>query len=262
MKQELVQTERILSIIEKYLTRKKNNNSSYSNRALARDLNLSPSFVSDILKGKKQLPYKHVDSVVGVLDIDQSDAADLKLAYTPEEYIAPTHKKVAKKKIKKHWVLGSRAQMKILSKWYYVSMLDLITCPSFDGDFARALDITNEEANEAVSFLEEEGLIVLNDGKYAKSSLKLHFNSKESKKEFRHYHSRLLDKSKEELLKTEQEDFEKRLIISYSVAMNSKKKDYFKKRLADLMQEMADEMSEGECDQVYHLGLQFYPLSK
>lgn len=262
MKHKSIQTEKILRIVDKYLLRKKGNNSSYSNRALARDLELSPSFVSDILKGKKTLPFKHIDKVIGVLDIDQSDATELKLAYTFDQFIAPAKNKLVRKESHNQWSLGTRAEMKVLSKWYYVAILDLVSCHHFEGDFAGALNITQEEADEAVDFLESEGLILKNDGRYIKSKLKLQFSSKESKQEFRNYHSRLLDKSKEELLKTDHEDFEKRLIISYSVALNSKKKDYFKKRLADLMAEMAAEISEGECDQVYHLGLQFYPLSK
>lgn len=262
MKQEIVQTEQILNIITKYLTRKKDNNKSYSNRALARDMNLSPSFVSDIFKGKKHLPYKHLDLLVDVLEIDQADAGDLKLAYTPADYVAPAVGKVLKSKNKKQWSLGTKAQMKILSKWYYVPMLDLITCTNFDGDFAEALGITKEEADEAVKFMLDHGLMVINDGRYAKSSLKLLFNSNESRKEFRHYHKRMLDQSIKELEHADTESFENRLITSFTVAIDRNKINYFKKRLADLVAEAADEMSQGDCNQVYHLGLQFHPLSK
>lgn len=262
MKDQEVTIQRILKVVEKYLDRKKANNSSYSNRAFARDLELSPSYVSELLRGKKIVPYKHIEKFIDVLDIDQADAADIKLAYSPDEYIETYRKNTSQKSTMKNWALNSRKQLKVLHKWYHIPMIDLVTCQNFDGDFANAFDIPREDAEEAAQYLEEVGLLEKEDGKYKKSDLKLQFFSKDSRDEFKIYHSQLLNKSLKELEKRDEEDYQKRLILSSSIALDSDKIDYFKKRLSDFIQEVSAEMSEKNCDQVYHLGLQFHPLSK
>lgn len=262
MKDQVKTIERTLAVVNKYLSRKKDNNSSYSNRAFARDLELSPSYVSELLRGKKLIPYKQIEKFISVLDIDQADAAEIKLAYSPDEYIETYKKNTSNKSVMKNWKLNSRKQLNVLHKWYHIPMIDLVTCKNFDGDFANAFNISNEEADIAVDYLEEVGLIAKVEGRYQKTDLKLQFFSKDSRDEFKNYHSQLLEKSLEELEKREEEDYKKRLIISSSVAIDNNKVEYFKKRLSDFMQELSAEMSSDDCNQVYHFGMQFHPLSK
>ncbi len=250
----------VVDLLIKYLSRIKENNPSYSNRAFSRDVGLSAAFTSDILKGKKALPFKHVDTFIRVLDMDQSDSTWLKQNYLPEDLVP--HTKDSKKK-KAYWKLGTKAQLKILSEWYYLPMMDLTTCQNFDGDFARALGLSQAEEEKAISELVQLGVIEKLNGKYVKTNFKLHFTSSKSKSEFRRYHTLMLKKSLMELENTDEDSFNQRLIIGFTLALNSKRIQVFKSELAELIYKTVEDMSDNEdSDQVYQLGVQFIPVSK
>lgn len=249
----------IYSLINIYLDRKKANNPSYSNRAFARDIGLSPAFTSDILKGKKSLPFKHVEIFIQTLDMDQADATRLKQFFAPEGLVISNKSQYPQKK---NWKLGTKAQQKILSNWYYLPMIDLTTCKGFDGNFSEALGISKEQESRAINELVDLGILEVKDGKYIKTNFKLHFTSQKSKEEFRKFHSQMLKKSLLELDNIDQDRFQQRLIIGFTLALNSKKTLQFKKDLSDLVYKAIEDMNDNDCDQVYHLGLQFFPLSK
>ena len=154
------QVDRINSIIKRYLERKKENNNAYSNRAFARDMGLSPTFISNILTGKKTLPFKHLEKVITILNIDQAEAHELKECYSP---VNLSSIEVNSSPNKKDWKLATRDQLKVLSKWYYLPMIDLVTCENFEGDFAGALNISPLEADSVLAELIDLGLLVNNE---------------------------------------------------------------------------------------------------
>lgn len=260
MKQNSNKVSSVTPLLNKYLLRIRENNPSYSNRAFARDVGLSPAFASDILNGKKPLPFKHVKTFIRVLDMDQADAAKVKQSYVPEGIRQSTTKST--KDNQQNWKLANRAQLKILSQWYYLPMLDLCTCEGFQGNFRELLGITSDEENDGVQTLLDLGLIKKSkNGDFQKTNVRIHFTSAKSKAEFRKYHGQMLKKSLLELENTDEQRFLQRLIFGFSLALNSKGVAHFKKQLSDLIYQSIDEMNEDSCDQVYHLGLQFYPLS-
>jgi hypothetical protein len=260
MKQNATNARIVSRMVNKYLSRVKENNPSYSNRALARDVGLSPAFISDILKGKKPLPFKHVENFIRVLDMDQADAGVIKKSYVPDGVgVGGSSATPAQSEA---WKLGTKEQMKILSQWYYLPMIDLCTCIEFDGDFSKSLGITKQQEVEALDFLLDLGVIFKTEVGYQKTNRKLHFTSAKSQADFRKYHAEMLMKSLDELKISEEERFKQRLIIGFTLALNSKKLAEFKKQLSDLIYQAINEMSDEDCDQVYHLGMQFYPLSQ
>ena len=236
------------------------NNPSYSNRAFARDVGLSPAFVSDILNGKKPLPYKHVETFIRVLDMDQADSGFIKKSFAPEELLLELPERAPEKSAQ--WLLGSRLQMQILTKWYYLPMIDLCTCEGFDGDFSKVLGLNEEQVSEATELLLKLELIEATSDGFKKTQNKLHFTSAKSQAEFRKFHAQMMMKAIEEMDITDEERFQRRLLIGFSLALNSSKVAGYKKQLSDLIYQMIDEMSDDHCDQIYHLGIQFFPLSK
>lgn len=261
-KPKSLNTSDVANLLIKYLNRIKENNPAYSNRAFSRDVGLSAAFTSDILKGKKALPFKHIETFIKVLDIDQSDSMWLKQNYLPVD-LTPTKKKFNSSKKKSSWKLGTKAQLKMLTEWYYLPMIDLTTCKDFDGDFASALAITQSQQSEAIIELLKLGVIEKSNGKYIKSNFKLQFTSNKSRAEFRKYHSLMLKKSLLELENTNDDRFQQRLIIGFTLALNSHRIQVFKSELAELIYKTIDQISEDDdCNQIYHLGFQFFPISK
>ena len=72
-------------ILKLYFERKKLTNPSYSMRALARDMNVSPAYVSTILSGKKQVAVSRLKDFIKVLDLDDIATLQLKHALYPED---------------------------------------------------------------------------------------------------------------------------------------------------------------------------------
>lgn len=60
----------VSEILAKQWRKKKRSRPNYSLRALARDLQMDPSFISRIFKGQKPLPTERVEDFVQMLDMD------------------------------------------------------------------------------------------------------------------------------------------------------------------------------------------------
>ena len=62
--------------------------------------------------------------------------------------------------------------------------------------------------------------------------------------------------------KNTESDFEKRLITGITLTASPEKIAEAKKKLAEALHDIANDLIEGEGTQVYHLAAQFFPLSK
>lgn len=71
------------SLIRNEFEAKKSKNKNYSLRALARDLDVSVSTLSESLNGKHKLSYKSLERILAKLDIDTETAIKLKLQNYP-----------------------------------------------------------------------------------------------------------------------------------------------------------------------------------
>lgn len=71
------------SLIRNEFEAKKSKNKNYSLRALARDLDVSVSTLSESLNGKHKLSYKSLERILAKLDVDTETAIKLKLQNYP-----------------------------------------------------------------------------------------------------------------------------------------------------------------------------------
>lgn len=259
-------SNRALNIINKYFSRKVESLNGYSMRAFARDLDVSPSFISRLLKGQKAIPVRLVPKVIEILDIEFEEAMVIKNSLVPDELSSDAqNKKLDKSLSDSGWSLGLRAQEKILNKWFYVAILELTTCSNFDGKvktISKRLGISEDATNAAVRDLVRLDVLEEKNGKVTKRHSKLRFGSNTSKSTIRNYHKQMLNRAYTELKsKISDEEFEKRLITGITVSAPPEKVAQAKKMLSETLHEIADFLMEEPGTEVYQISGQLFPLS-
>jgi DNA-binding MarR family transcriptional regulator len=124
-------------------------NPSYSLRALARDLNISPSSLSEILKGKYLPSGKTISRVAMRLNLSQATIDQLMRDATTSAD-AP------------HCYEYDRSQFSLISQWYYLAIMALMEQGLFIDEASKvsdALGIPKSEATKAIAQLCEMDLI-------------------------------------------------------------------------------------------------------
>ena len=264
-------------LLNRALARQKRRNPRYSVRALARDLKLSPTYVRDLLMGKKNLPESRFQSVTKALGMDPLAMQALREAMLHETLKKKTESRVSLENIlekkntpgKTHLSLnyteGTLSEFSLLGPWYRMVILDWVTCDNFDPDpqvMSRRLKISAHLAERALVELAKAGFIEMRNGKWHKRHQKIHFPTTRSKPSVRNYHKTMIEKAVK-VLENETSDiaFQKRLITSVSIAANPKNLEKARLRLAEALLEITDILIEGECTEVYQLNAQLFPLT-
>lgn len=255
-------------ILNRAYQRKRNSNPHYSQRALARDIGVTPAFVTNMLKGKKIPPLKRLNIIFKKLELDISERAYITkiLVFKPEaisskKYLDYTDdNKILKRKIS---LTNNRG---FLSKWWNVAILEGLTLesPYNQPEFLKkSLGLTNQQWESAINCLKEEDLIYEEDGQYYKKDLHTYFPAGRPKKEFRDFHEQFILKAREELTtKISDEDFSRRLITGFTFAMNHSFTEQLKEKIMNFLDELSTEASQGTCQEIYQCNVQFYPLFK
>jgi uncharacterized protein (TIGR02147 family) len=255
-------------ILNKAFLAKKDKNPAYSQRALARDLGVSPVFVTKVLTGQKAAPSERFKEIFKVLDMDitlQSafiKAAVLEALPSPELRKMATEALLADSKIETYHREPAR-KFGFLKQWYNVPILCYLTSETNDSSpeaIARYFGITLKEVEQALTNMEKEGLVVSKNGAWMKPSSHTYFPTTKSHEDVREFHRQMIQKAFKELHKTSQEDFDQRLITGFSIAVNPEHVNKAKSLIADLLAEVTHVLNDGECSEVYQCNVQLFPL--
>lgn len=257
-------------LLQKYFQKKKQSSPGYSLRVLSRQMDLSPSFLSRLLSGKKPLPYGTLLKFGKCLDIEPELFHKIKsahLASTEVEQI-PRRGHAQVQTPVEEWDLVRKTEFAALRRWYYLSILEFTTLPEFDGSTAQVaerLKMSVPVATQAMKDLAEWGLLTEHDGRLRKRTPKLRWTSASSIEDIRIFHAEMLERALTELKsKTSQKDFERRLITGITLTAPEAKIQWAKERLAECLHEIANELSQNEgetSDEVYHLSAQLFPMT-
>lgn len=229
-------------------------------RLLAKRVELSPSYVSRLLSGKKALPADLIPRFAKVLDIDLETVSHLKKMRASVPAAPPGEPSETQ-----DWKLVDLKAYKILTKWYYLPLLELTTTRSFDGSLEMIcdrLDLARSTAEVAVRELTSLGLLKQQGGRLMKTTQKLRWTSSISKAEIRAFHSHMLSKAREVLLQeTSDTDRARRLITGITVTADPKDIEEAKRKLNECLHSIANDLLQSEGEDVYHLAAQLFPLT-
>lgn len=253
------------AILKLYFDRKRVSQPAYSLRALARDLKVSPAYLSQVFNGKKPVPESRLADFIRLLDLD--DIAVLQI----KETIQPTEKRTAQlaqedKDFFSRFKPLDKKKYGVLEHWYMIALLDLTTIEGFQSNpdwIAHKLRISRLEVDLAIETLKANNLLKETDGKLEKVDLKLRFPTKITQSVIRKFHKQMIKKAYEEidtrLLDT---DYDDRLVVGGTFALNPAHLPLLKQKVQEALYEISLKASEGPCTAVYQLNIQLFPLTK
>jgi len=274
----MAQKQKAHELLKKYFEKKREKNAKFSLRLLASKLKLSPAFVSNVLSGKRELPLpragefarildmdafatrKLVRAIVMEQDLDRETMGDINL--DPDEVNASLLGELPSEK----YLESISKNHSVLDQWYYLPILDLTSCKGFRADpawIADRLGLKKEVAEMAWKRLVNMGCVTERAGKWRKEEERILFPAARTDPVIQKYHLFLLEKSMDELRnQRSEENFQRRLVMSISVSSNPENLARAKKYLEEALIRAADILNEGPGEEVYHLGVQCFPLTK
>ena len=231
-------------------------NPSYSLRSFAKSLDVSPSFLSKLLNGKRRITPSIFEKLTLNLGLSQCEV--LKLTSTGE---TENNKQT-------QFCLNNLAleQFKIISDWYHYALLELTKVEGFvsePGWIANKLGISVNQTKAAIERLCKLELLMKVKGAYKLTSegnttLKNDFTEIAFKK----MQEELLNKAIHSLWG---DPIEKRDQTSICMAINPEDIPEVKRRLTAFRRELCSYLEREQCSrpsQVYNLSLSFFALSK
>lgn len=256
-------------ILKSALKRKQAQHPGYSLRALARDLEVSPAFVSGLLNGKKLPPKNRLEKLSYCLELDVLEKETLVKTVLLDRFsvrLVNTKSKSQQLKNWRHRKISEISTKNVLSSWVTIAVLEGLTLAEpfcQPESLQKRLGISRMEFDRAIESLATAGLIAEVDGKWRKKDEHLYLSGGRSRKEIREFHERMILKAREELMtKTSHEEFLRRLINGFTLAVNPAHIERLKAKVIRFLDELTQEASRGECVEVYQCNFQLFPLTK
>ncbi len=239
----------------------------YSLRAFARDLELSPSTLSDFLNNKLSLSEERIQLLAKKIALEskhQDHWLDLvRLKYSKKRSDIQLAKIRIKQRLEKNGGKLSIARFKTLTTWYYLCVYHLIQMhPRFqDIDVcAKSLGITTAEVQNALMALVQVGILKFDNNIYQPQEDFVLVSEETPSEHIRKYHAQFLYKANQSI-----EEQPPSLRELSTCIMTVRKEDIEKIRLE--IQNFADTVvakytAAADVDQLYCLTTQFFSLTE
>jgi uncharacterized protein (TIGR02147 family) len=242
-------------------------NPSYSLRLFALELSLSPSTVSEILKGKKNLSFGRATQVANKLGLDAGETAyfcTLVQFASAKGVDEKTQIQVRLSELnpKSKGVDLSLDIFAMISEWYHAPILALADITSFSfsaRNVAKKLGITELQARVAIQRLVRLELLQKEGKGYKRLHDHLLFQSQEVNTALQKFHRQMLTRAIEVL--TKQSNKEK-FIGTRTFAFDPSQFPQVKRKIETFLTELMDLAERGEKKtEVYHLALTAFNLT-
>lgn len=236
-------------------------NPSFSLRAFARKIKLSPSTLSEVLSGKRRLSIENVNKVAENLFLDPEERFAFLQSANPFMSRDSQYKKINAQK--KEQRILSKKQFDVISEWMHFAILSLMKTKSFKSDhdyMAKRLGISKTRLIQSLQNLMDLGLITVGpSGEYKRTKESLSTSDN------------ILDLS---VQKAHLGDLE---IIKEKIGLDVTKRDYtaltfpvdlaLMNKAREIIRRAQDEIDllmqkEGNCEEVYRMSCYFYPLTQ
>ena len=269
-----------VKIIEQFYLERKNNNSSYSLTAFALALGLSPSQLSRILSGKRNLSPHQASRIAAALNLSNGASTSFvrnAILKAPKgSKVSKATRAMASREITKvkntaqstdfPLTQYSVERFRVISQWYHSAILNLTFVKGFNPApewIAKRLGISVIEAKNAISRLLNLGLLETCQKKGLKKGKgSLYIKTERSEPEMRRFHTEMIDKAKTALEKTSDEDFLNRFINSITFPCDFKSIPEIRTLIIDFEKSILELIQNVPHEEVYQLNCQLFPLTK
>lgn len=242
------------SYLQNELLRRLKANPSYSMRAFAAQLDLDPSTLSKMLKGKRPIGEKLSLQLAQKLGLSAAAAAKLLRKDADESTGTDTNYRML-----------ALDQFAVISDWYHFAILELLMIKGFKPNrksIAKALNLKTIEVDAAVERLIRVGLLKIDsDGKWMdlSSGFTTNITSEMSTAAHKKLQEQLLTKAiQAQIIQREKRDHS-----AMTMAIDTSRIPEAKERIRKFRRSLTKFLTEGaEKDSVFSLNIALFPLTQ
>lgn len=257
-----VQTE-IQNKIRMNLDRLKVKNPSYSLRAYAKKLNLSPSALSEILNGKRKVSKKMASRIFERMNLAPTEMNSVLELFDKKAEIKNQdgHQLDEKTKLIDYMQLSSD-QFNLIGEWQHFAILSLMETKGFKSDIiwiANKLKISQKLTQISIERLVRLGFVFKKNKKLVTNKRALLTSDNISNLAVRksHYADLALAEKALDVCPVDERDF-----TSITIAANQKNLTKAKKMIREFQDKLTLCLEEGDKDEVYKFSFSLYPLTE
>lgn len=249
--------------LKRVLVERISDNRSYSLRAFARDLEISPAFLSQILNNQRRPSLKRASRICQRLRFDLETSQRFINGVANTQIAAPVAGKSIKNR-EQDSLMMEIDRFRSVSEWYHGAILEMTTLKNFQPNIkwlARRLGIPAREAQQAVECLRRLGLLRVSKNNWTRKTVHVYFPMSHPDVATRRFHGEMIDKAKRSLQSAMPRDYEGRDITGITMAVDPARLKTAKRRIATFRRQIMTYLSRGELKEVYQLNIQLFPLS-
>lgn len=259
-----------LNYLAEELKKRQQRNGQYSLRSFARDLSVAPSWVSEILSGKKGVSEKKANELSYSLGLSKKEAQVFILSAKAAHSRRSSDRVTAAEKIKKLAADGTTfkkmksSEFKLINAWYFQTILELTELESFDHSLiwiSKKLKLPLRLTTESVQKLLSLGWLQIKNGK-----MKSTYNESETEFDIpslalKEYHQEMLTLASRALF---EQEVKVREFSNMTLAFDSSKINEAQKFIRTFQKQFAEKFYQPEFkkDSVYQLSMQLFRLDQ
>jgi len=232
-------------------------NASFSLRAFARLLEISPASLSEFLNGKRVLSEKMITKLAVKLSLSPSEYSQLKQKIDIEKNRSPKNQNAVNLKDK---IQIQNDQYFLVADWHYYAILCLVETKDFVKDYewiAKRLDTNASKVKECFERLLRLGYLHFDDkGELTYHDVELQTSEDIPNTSLKRRHKENFESAIENLYQGEVTD---RDYSFMTMAIDPNKLPQVKKMIRDFQDELASFLETNEKKEVYELCFQVFP---
>jgi uncharacterized protein (TIGR02147 family) len=254
-------------ILWRELERRRNKNAGYSLRSFARDLNMSASQLSEVLRQKQGLSFKKAHELAQRLPLSQREKEAFPYLVQMQDGRTLAQKSTARHR----WLQLKRGpEFQLLKEdifcwiadWYHLALMELITIDGFQSDVAwmsKSLGIKRSQVEQALLRLQRLNLIGLDEkGKWTLVVKNNTTTDDIPSAAIQKFHLQISQQFQNAIT---QQSVEEREVETFVMAINKSQLPELKQRLRRMTDELVAFINQMEKkDTVYALSMQLFRL--
>lgn len=255
-------------ILKHHLASRIERNAKYSLRAFARDIELHPARLSDILNGKKGLSRASAEQIATHLGLDTQDHTYFCNLVEKECARSETRRKEVQSLVSEQEKSFQNQKalsldiFRAISDWYHMAIIQLMKLPTYQDDkqwISAQLNLPMVVVSDALERLEKLNLIKKQNGRFVPVSDYVISPDGVPTEALKKYHEQILNKAIHAL---HLQPVDERDFLGLVMPINSQHLPEIKKKVRQFINKLCDEYSEVEgLDRVVHLSTQLFNLT-
>ena len=245
-------------------------NVRYSLRAFARDLGISSSRLSAVIRGKQGLSRNYAEQIATRLGFNPSESEYFCQLVLSEDARSKRAREIARERLEAEFqekpAVLSEDAYKLIADWHHVAIRQLLRIETSEvkniAYIAKRLGVTEFVVEQALSRLEKMGYVAKAGEGYTHSNGDIHSTDGTPSDAIVKHHQQILDKAQEALVtQTAEERFFSSYTLALSTANLAKFKDELNKFIDNFNRNVEHQNKINPPDEVYTINTGLFRLS-